>query len=81
MSKFLSILDGADIAQTTPSPEVGFNYFQFIRSDGSWVIMREEVATGAYRYTVGSSDASTGWTARASHNYKSSDQFAKFTKI
>ncbi len=47
----------------------GYNYYGYMKKDGNFYIMRETVATGAYRYFKGTSDYSTIWTARAAKTY------------
>lgn len=48
----------------------GFNYYGYMKKDGNFYIMREEVATGAYRYYKGTMGSyATDWTARTSQTY------------
>lgn len=48
----------------------GFNYYGYMRLDGGFYIMREEIATGAYRYYKGAIGSYvTDWTARAGKTY------------
>lgn len=58
--------DGYEIADIddTSSPA----YYGFLKSNGSWYIMRED-SSGAYRYCKGSSTFSTNWTNRATLTY------------
>lgn len=44
----------------------GFNYYGYLKTNGSYYIMRETLSTGAYRYIKGTSDYTTNWTNRAS---------------
>jgi hypothetical protein len=44
-----------------------FNYYGYMKKDGSFYIMREEVAVGAYRYYQGNIGSyATDWVARKS---------------
>jgi len=44
----------------------GFNYYGYMKKDGNFYIMREEIATGAYRYYKGvSGNYAAIWTLRA----------------
>jgi hypothetical protein len=48
----------------------GFDYFGYLRKDGSWAIMKSTTSTAAVvTYAIGSSDYSTNWTNRASLTY------------
>ena len=48
----------------------GFNYYGYMKKDGNFYIMRETIATGAYRYYKGTlGNYVTDWTARASQTY------------
>ncbi len=44
------------------------SYYGFLKNNGAWYIMKEE-ASGAYRYTKGTTSFSTNWTNRASLTY------------
>lgn len=48
------------------SDNADFNYYGYLKADGGFYIMREELATGAYRYYQGGSDYATAWTNRTS---------------
>lgn len=73
MSRYTDILAGGNIVEIREN-EAGFNYYGYVRSDGSWVIMRETIATQTFLYAVGGptkdDDFDTAFTARASKNYK-----------
>lgn len=47
------------------------NYYGFLKSDGTYYIMKEVLSAGAdiYTYTRGISDYSTAWTNRATEDY------------
>jgi len=45
-------------------------YFGFTDKDELWYILRENVASGTYRYLSGGNNYDTAWTNRASHTYK-----------
>ena len=48
----------------------GFNYYGYMKKDGNFYIMREEVAIGAYRYYKGVLGSyAADWTARAGKSY------------
>lgn len=51
------------------SDNADFNYYGYLNAEGGYYIMREELATGAYRYSRGDSNYSSVWTARASQSY------------
>lgn len=55
--------------------EGGFDYYGFTRPDGSWVIMRKEIATNEFKYAIGRVDYDEAIVARASQNYKVSTFF------
>jgi hypothetical protein len=74
MGRYTNILDGADVSEIREN-EAGFNYFGFVRGDGSWVIMRETTATQTFRYAVGKSDFETAFTNRATQSYKLRDSY------
>ncbi|MFS8159225.1 MAG: hypothetical protein ACMG6E_03255 [Candidatus Roizmanbacteria bacterium] len=44
------------------------SYYGYVNKDGAWYIVKED-ATGAYRYSKGSSAFSTSWGNRASLTY------------
>lgn len=46
-----------------------YNYFGYLKTDGSYYIMREEVSIGAYRYTRGTGSYPSVWTNRAGQSY------------
>ncbi|MEK7526441.1 MAG: hypothetical protein AAB546_03100 [Patescibacteria group bacterium] len=57
--------DGYEITQVDDSTP---SYYGYLNKSGAWFITREE-ASGAYRYTKGTSDFATNWTNRASLTY------------
>jgi len=67
MSKFNSITDGMKISDTALN-ESGYNYYGFIRANGEWAIMRENIAQTEYRYKIGGKDYN--FSERASGGYK-----------
>ena len=46
-----------------------YNYYGYLKVNGEYYIMREEVAVGAYRYTRGASGYPNIWTNRAGQSY------------
>jgi len=44
-------------------------YFGFLRANGNWYILRQEVADKHYRYVQGESGYATAWTGRAALSY------------
>lgn len=63
-------LSGYRISDRDNTGAGGFNYYGYMKTDGSFYIMREEIATGAYRYYQGAIGSyATDWTARASQTY------------
>lgn len=43
------------------------NYYGYVKSDGSWYIMKE--LSSSYRYAAGTSGYTTAWTGRAALSY------------
>jgi len=62
-------LSGYRISDRDNNGTNGFNYYGYLKKDGSYYIMREEIAIGAYRYVKGTTDYSTIWSARVSQVY------------
>lgn len=46
-----------------------YSYTGFQDKDGRWYIVRESLASGAYRYASGNNNYTTNWTNRASLTY------------
>ena len=69
MSRFNTIIAGASVANMA-SAEGGYNYYGYIRTNGEWIIMRENTAQTEYRFAFGNADYSTNWTGRAGLDYK-----------
>lgn len=69
----------ADVAEGEAGEESGatYNYYGFLRTDGSWVILREKSDETEYRFTVGSSGYASAWDARTSRTYSRADSFPK----
>lgn len=44
-------------------------YFGNLAPDGSWMIMKQNVAAGTMRFAVGTSDYATAWANRANLAY------------
>jgi hypothetical protein len=59
--------DGYRITEYDDS--VPYIYGGYVNKTGAWFISREDVTSGSYRYTKGSSSFSTNWTNRASLTY------------
>lgn len=47
------------------------NFYGFQKANGSWVIMKETLATGndVYEFLKGSSDIASSWATRVSNSY------------
>lgn len=69
----------ADVAEGEAGEESGatYNYYGFLRTDGSWVILREKSDETEYRFTVGSDSYETGWDNRTSKTYQLASNFSK----
>lgn len=65
-----SILDGYAASDTDESDGT-YNYYGFLKADGSWYIMRTTKTNTEIRYFAGTSDYTTSWTGKAglSYNY------------
>jgi hypothetical protein len=48
-----------------------YKYYGFEDRNGSWYIMRKTVSTGAYDYTAGTSNYTSGWSGRVGASYQS----------
>jgi len=68
MGRHTNILDGAQIADISLA-EGGYNYYGYVRTGGTWIIMRENTAQTEYRYKVGASDYATAFTNRTDPGY------------
>lgn len=68
MQKFQKLTDGMMVVNISES-EGGYNYFGYIRHNGEWVIMRENVAETEFLFTIGANNYSTKWSGRTSLNY------------
>lgn len=66
-SSATSPIDGYKVADLDTSSTPA--YYGFISSTGSWYILEENTLAGTYRYTKGTTDYATNWTARASKTY------------
>ena len=44
-------------------------YYGMVNNMGGWYIIQEITSAGTFRYTVGKSNYSTGWTGRAALTY------------
>lgn len=69
MSKITTLTQGKWVVDITTG-EGGYNYYGYIGKDGSWVIMRENTAQTEYRFSLGSTDYTTGWSGRTGLIYK-----------
>lgn len=80
MGRTTTLLDGAiiqDIA-TSEAHDVDagtYNYYGYLKAEGSWVILREKDDETQYRYTVGGSGYAAAWAARSSKTYVTVDNF------
>lgn len=45
-------------------------YYGFLAHDGTYIIMKQTLSTGAFRYHGGHDGYATAWTARTTHTYK-----------
>jgi len=64
-------LDPLSAYQVTDKDTAGDpKYFGFTDKDELWYILKENVASGTYRYLSGGNNYGTAWTNRASHTYK-----------
>ncbi len=63
-----SILEGYAASDVNESDGT-YNYYGFLKSDGSWYIMRTTKTNTEIRYFAGTSDYTTNWTGRASLSY------------
>ncbi len=61
-------LKSADPLDGYKVTDIDDSYFGYLKSDGSWYIMRE--SSGTYRYVKGDSDYSTAWTGRGELSYQ-----------
>lgn len=73
MSRDFDILAGASIVDLDEG--VSYKYYGYVRSEGSWVIMRLNSAETEIRYAVGGFDLATAWTERTSQLYKRADEY------
>ena len=62
-----SILSSYEPTRTDDSTTT--QYFGFIKTDGSWYIMKIDSTTGIIIYTNGTTDFTTNWTNRATLTY------------
>ena len=46
-----------------------YNYYGYLRDDGWWYIMKEDVVNKTYRYVKGGSDYATNWGNRSTLSY------------
>jgi hypothetical protein len=69
-------LSGYDIAEIREN-EAGYNYYGFTRADGTWRILREKTDGTEFRLAIGREDFEAGFTARATLNYKKSNQLPR----
>jgi hypothetical protein len=74
MSRYREILEGASLEEVKEG-ESGQNYYGAVRSDGSWVIVRETTASGSLKYAAGNEDFQTNFSNRASLSYFSVSKF------
>ena len=44
-------------------------YYGYVEGEGRWYIMKEISSAGSFRFTNGTADYATAWTARATHTY------------
>jgi len=68
------VTDGNNILQSyvaSDSESGTTSYYGFVKSDGSWYIMKQEMNNGifSYRFIKGDSDYETNWNNRASLTY------------
>ncbi len=61
------LTDGYKISEIASNEEHSF--YGFITKDGKWLIMREDIATGSFRYAKGNPDFSLNWTHREGLDY------------
>jgi hypothetical protein len=73
---FENYLNGYDIAEAREN-ESGYNYYGFTKPDGSFRILREKTDGTEYRFAIGRSDFVTAFAARATLNYKRTDQLPR----
>lgn len=62
------ILDGYAASDTDESDGT-YNYYGFLKADGSWYILRTTKTQTALRYFAGSSDYVTNWTGKGALSY------------
>jgi hypothetical protein len=62
------ILDGYAASDTDESDGT-YNYYGFLKADGSWYIMQTTKTQTAIRYFAGTSDYTTSWTGKAGLSY------------
>jgi len=46
-----------------------YEYYGYVKADGSWCIKRVTISTAYSQYVIGASDYATAWTNRASQTY------------
>lgn len=63
-----SVLDGYAASDTDESDGT-YNYYGFLKADGSWYIMRITKDNTAIRYFTGVSGYTTNWTNKAGLSY------------
>jgi len=68
MNRSTNILDGTMLVNVVLA-DSGYNYYGYVRHNGEWVIMRQNVAETEYRYKVGASGYTAAWTAHGTLSY------------
>ena len=55
--------------------ESGFNYTGFTHRSNRWVIIQENISSGAFRYKLGNNDYVTNFNNRSSLGYARPEEF------
>jgi len=74
MGRYTKILDGASASDIDEAGS--YYYYGFIRSEGSWVIMRTTSDGNTITYAIGGSAYSNAWSTRTGLIYKRADQYS-----
>lgn len=69
MSRYTRIIDGCNVTDIALA-ESGYDYYLYVRPDGSGIIMRANIAETEFRFSFfGYGDVDTIWADRENRNY------------
>ena len=68
-NQFGTVSASADGYKISEVDEGSISYYGFINNQGAWLIMREEIDGGSFRYAKGSSDFPGNWASRENLRY------------